>query len=489
METHDFSQDFSVSQLIMSPHSNEAEKAVLGAILISNKYINRAIELLEPEAFYNPRNKIIFESVQKLFEKNQGIDIVTVSEHLSNRKLLDEVGGAFYISELASNVANSANFEDYAKIVIEKFIKRSLIDASEKIIGDARNESSDALEEIDKAESRIFSIAEKRMKKTDQTLKDLSKHAYQIIQNRKKGNLEDQTVHSGYVELDHILGGMHNSDLLIIAARPSMGKTALALSIARNVAQKNIPVAFFSLEMSSNQLATRLISAEARIDQSKINKGHITHDDEAKIVEAIGFLSNLPFYVDDSAAMTIMELRAKARRLKSDRQIKLIIIDYLQLINSPKSESREREISMISRSLKQMAKELDIPVVALAQLNRLVENRPDKRPVLSDLRESGSIEQDADVVMFVNRPEYYKIKFFDKEQKYPTEGMAEIIIGKQRNGPTGTVRLAFLKSFARFENPSYDNEPNEEFDENRSSITYEDNYYAPEVPADNDPGF
>jgi replicative DNA helicase len=282
---------------------------------------------------------------------------------------------------------------------------------------------------------------------------------------------------------------MHNSDLIIIAARPSMGKTALALSITRNAALKNIPVAFFSLEMSANQLVTRLISSESRVDQSKINKGQITNAEEAQIVDSLGVLSELPIYVDDSAAMSIMELRAKARRLKADKGVKLVFVDYLQLINSPKSESREREISMISRSLKQMAKELDIPVVALAQLNRLVENRPDKRPVLSDLRESGSIEQDADVVMFVNRPEYYKIKFFDKEQKYPTDGMAEIIVGKQRNGPTGTVRLVFLKSFARFENPSYDNEPLQEYDENRSSITYEDNYFAPDDLNDNDPKF
>jgi replicative DNA helicase len=489
MNFDDYTTNYS-QPIVQAPHSAEAEAAVIGAILVSHRHISRAIELLEPDSFYNPRNKQIFESIQKLFEKNLGIDIVTVSEHLSSRGLLENVGGAFYISELANNVANAANFEDYAKIVIEKYIKRSLIEASENIIRDSRNDSTDALEEIDKAESRIFSIAEKRIKKNYATLKTLSKETYDIIKKLMKGDLMTQCVPSGYVELDHLLsGGMHNSDLIIIAARPSMGKTALALSIARNSAMKGSPVAFFSLEMSSNQLVTRLISAEAHVDQSKINKGFISHDEDRQIVEALGILADLPITVDDSASLTIMELRAKARRLKAENKIKLIIIDYLQLINSPKSESREREISMISRSLKQMAKELDIPVVALAQLNRLVENRPDKRPVLSDLRESGSIEQDADVVMFVNRPEYYKIKFFDKEQKYPTDGMAEIIIGKQRNGPTGTVRLVFVKQFARFENPSYDNEPLEEFDENRSSIVYEDNYYTPEAENDNDPGF
>ncbi|OGU56721.1 MAG: replicative DNA helicase [Ignavibacteria bacterium GWF2_33_9] len=470
------------------PYSNEAEKAVLGAILISHRNVSRGIELLEADAFYNFSHKHIFESIQKLFEKNQSIDIVTVSEHLKNRGLLEKAGGLIYISDLAKNVANSANFEDYAKIIIEKHIKRSLIEASEQIITEARDESSDAIEEIDKAESRIFEIAEKRLKKSHITMKQLSKDAYSIIQTLRKGDLSSQSVATGYSELDHLLGGMHNSDLLILAARPSMGKTALALSIARNVAYHNIPVAFFSLEMSANQLVIRLISAEARVDQSSINRGTISNAEESQIVDSIGVLSNLPIFVDDSASMTIMELRAKSRRLKADHGVKLIIIDYLQLINSPKSESREREISMISRSLKQMAKELEVPVVALAQLNRLVENRPDKRPVLSDLRESGSIEQDADVVMFVNRPEYYKIKFFDKEQKFPTEGMGEIIIGKQRNGPTGSIKLAFLKKYARFENPSYD-EPMTEFDESKSTLIEEDNYYAPTEFDGNDPGF
>lgn len=489
MAFEDYNVAINYTQVNTLPYSNEAESAVLGAMLISGKYISRAIEMLEPDSFFNPRHKIIFESIQKLFEKNQSIDIITVTEHLSNRGLLENVGGALYISELSNYVANSANFEDYARIVIEKYIKRSLIEASEDIIKDARNDSTDALEEIDRAESKIFSIAEKRIKKSFVSLKSLSKDVYTIIKNLRKGDISIQSVPTGYVELDHILGGMHNSDFIIIAARPSMGKTALALSIARNAALKNFPVVFFSLEMSANQLVTRLISSESRVDQSKINKGQISNAEEAQIVDSLGVLSDLPIFVDDSAAMTIMELRAKARRLKSESGIKLVVIDYLQLINAPRSESREREISMISRSLKQMAKELDVPVVALAQLNRLVENRPDKRPVLSDLRESGSIEQDADVVMFVNRPEYYKIKFFDKEQKYPTDGMAEIIVGKQRNGPTGTLKLVFLKNFARFENPSYDNETLQEFDESKSTVTFEDNYYAPDGDDSNDPGF
>ena len=491
MSYEDFGIKTEKSQMRTVPDSNDAESAVLGALLLSNRNIPKAIELLEPDSFYNPKHKIIFEAILKLFEKNQAIDVVTISEYLSNRGLLDAAGGSFYLTNLSNYVANSANFEDYAKIVIEKYIKRSLIEASESIIRSSMDESNDALEEIDRAESKIFAIAEKRLKKSFLTLKTISKDTYKIIQNLRKGDLNfSQSIKTGYAQLDHLLGGLHNSDLLILAARPSMGKTALALSIARNTAllYQN-PVAFFSLEMSANQLVTRLISAEARIDQHRLSKGIISDEEDSNIVKSIGELSNLPIYIDDSASMTIMELRAKARRMKSDYGIKVVFVDYLQLISSPKSESREREISMISRSLKQMAKELEIPVVALAQLNRMVENRPDKRPFLSDLRESGSIEQDADVVMFVHRPEYYGIKFFDKEQKFPTENMAEVIVGKQRNGPTGTVKLAFIKNYARFENAVFDNELVSDIEKNDQSISYEDHYYIPDEDDENDPGF
>jgi replicative DNA helicase len=499
MAFEDFNRAINVrasSQIRTVPYSNEAESAVLGSLLLSNKNLSRAVELLEPDTFYDPKHRLIFETILKLFEKNQGVDVVTVSESLSSKGSLEAAGGAFYLSNLSNYVANSANFEDYAKIIVEKYIKRSLIEASENIISSAMDESNDALEEIDKAESKIFAIAEKRLKKTFVNLKTLSKDTYNIISNLRKGDINlMQSVLTGFTELDHLLGGMHNSDLLVLAARPSMGKTALALSIARNTAiLYGNPIAFFSLEMTATQLVTRLISAEAKVDQHRITKGIISDEEDGRIVNSIGEISNLPIFIDDSGAMTIMELRAKARRLQTEHNIKLIIIDYLQLVNAPKTESREREISMISRSLKQMAKELDIPVLALAQLNRMVENRPDKRPFLSDLRESGSIEQDADVVMFVHRPEYYKIKFFDKEQKMPTENMAEVIIGKQRNGPTGTVKLAFLKNYARFENPALDNE---QFGENLAegkTLSYEDHYYVPDNNDeyeidDNDPGF
>ncbi len=461
------------------PHSDEIEMAVIGAMLLSNKNISKAIELLSPDAFYNPRHKIIYEAILKLFEKNKSIDLLILSDYLSNHNQLDNAGGSFYIAQIATAVSNSANFEEYARLLLEKHIKRSLIEVSESIIETSMDNTTDALEDIDKAEAKIFEIAERRMKKSFSTMKTLANDAYSIIQIMRKNDIDSVQVITGFNELDHLLGGMHKSDLLILAARPSMGKTALALSIAKNTAmkQKNA-VAFFSLEMTANQLVTRLISAEAEVDQHKIIKGVISNDEDSKIVDSLGVLSELPIYIDDSPSLTMIELRAKARRLKIEKDIKIIIIDYLQLMNAPKSETREREISFISRSLKQLAKELDIPVLALAQLNRSVEARTDKRPMLSDLRESGSIEQDADVVMFVHRPELYGINYFDKDKKYPTENMAEIIIGKQRNGPTGAIKLGFLKNYAKFVNPAFGMEPDEYVnDEGNESTFTEDNFY------------
>lgn len=473
------------------PTSYEAEAAVLGAMMISNKNISRAIEMLEAECFYYQFNQRVYNAIINLYEKNQGVDILTVSEHLNATNTNGETDVAENLLNITSYVANSANFEDYVRIVLEKFIKRKLIEASEEIIQKSMDDSTDALEEIDYAEAKIFSIAEKRMKKSYFSLRQLAKETYEIIQaTRKQDKTHSQSIFTGYNELDNLLGGFHRSDLIIIAARPSMGKTAFAMSIARNMALLyNQPVAFFSLEMTANQLVVRLISSESKIDQNKIKKGIISHDEESRIVDAVGTISELPIYIDDSPALTIMEIRAKARRMKVEHNIKAIFIDYLQLINPPKAESREREISMISRALKQMAKELDIPVVALAQLNRDVEKRTDKKPMLSDLRESGSIEQDADVVMFVHRPEHYGILFFDKEKKRSTENKAEIIVGKQRNGPTDTVRLNFIKQFTRFENPAYDDGTDESttdrFDENRFK-EQEEQYGYHEVYSDDE---
>ena len=453
------------------PSSYEAEAAVLGAMLISNKNISRAIEMIDADCFYYPFNRRVYDAILTLYEKNQGVDILTITEQLSSQS--QDNGEDIYtkLLEISSYVANSANFDDYVRIVLEKYIKRKLIEASEQIIENSMDDSTDALEEIDYAEAKIFSIAEKRMKKSYFSLKQLAKETYEIIQaTRKQDKSQSQSVFTGYNELDNLLGGFHKSDLIIIAARPSMGKTAFAMSIARNMALLyNQPVAFFSLEMTANQLVIRLISSEAKIDQNKIRKGMISHEEESRIVDAVGVISELPIYIDDSPSLTVMEIRAKARRMKIEHNIKAIFIDYLQLINPPKAESREREISLISRALKQMAKELEIPVIALAQLNRDVEKRTDKKPMLSDLRESGSIEQDADVVIFVHRPEHYGIMFFDKEKKRPTENKAEIIVGKQRNGPTDTITLNFIKQFTRFENPAYDEDYEETINENYAS--------------------
>ncbi len=435
------------------PHSDEAELAVLGAMMIDRVAVTKAIENLSEDSFYQEKHKLIFKAIVKIFERAETPDFISVSEELKSldeRKIVDIV----YLSNITLATPTSANVEQHARIVQERYLKRLLINTAGTIIANAYDDSTDALEEVDKAEKYIFEIAEKRLRKSYVGINKLTKDAYDMIAKLMVRDQKGLTgTPSGFKELDYYLGGFQKSDLIIIAARPSMGKTALALSIARNVSmQYNIPTAFFSIEMASMQLVIRLLSSESRIDQQKLRTGRISHQEDEQIIKGLGRLSNAPLYIDDSPMLPIMELRAKCRRLKAEHQIQLVIVDYLQLIMAPKSESREREISLISASLKQIAKELDIPVIALAQLNRSVDNRTDKRPMLSDLRESGSIEQDADVVMFVNRPEVYGQMHYDDANKTPTEGTAELIIGKQRNGPTGTVRLAFQKNYARFEN-------------------------------------
>ncbi len=437
------------------PHSREAEIAVLGAMMLSREAISRAQSLLEPNSFYDPRHKIIYEALINLNEKGLNGDLISLKEHLKSRGVLDEVGGIQYLTEISSLTPTAALIDNHTRIVQEKYLKRRLIEVAGNILKNAYSEATDALEEIDSAEAQIFSIAEKLLHKNYSSMKTLAHQAYEMIvrlSQRSKDGLSG--LPTGFIELDQMLGGLQNSDLIIIAARPSMGKTAFALSMVRNiVVGEKLPVAFFSLEMTAIQLVLRLISAEAQINQQKLRTGRISSEENTKIISALGKLADAPLFIDDTAGLPIMELRAKARRLKYEHNIKLLVVDYLQLIHPPKAESREREISIISQSLKNLAKELDIPIIALAQLNRLVENRADKRPMLSDLRESGSIEQDADVVMFINRPEVYKIMKY--EDGTPTENTAEIIIGKQRNGPTGIKRLAFVKDFAQFGNLAY----------------------------------
>jgi replicative DNA helicase len=439
------------------PNSTEAEVAVLGAMMLNKQAISKATELLSPDSFYSQKHKLIYESIIALSEKNETVDIITLSEHLTKNGNLEDIGGRGYLAKINKEVATAANVEQYSLIVLEKQLRRDLIQSSGEVINNAYDDSKDILTEIDKAESEIFRIAEKRMTKNYQGMRELTKETYrQIEQMRVRSESGLTGVPSGLVDLDKYLGGLQKSELIIIAARPSMGKTALALSIARNLAvEYKKSIAFFSLEMASTQLIIRLLSAEAKINQQKIRTGKISSHENQKIIDSLGKLNDAKIYFDDSSMIEIMELRAKCRRLKAEHNIDAVFVDYLQLVRASGMESREREISIISMTLKQIAKELEIPVIALAQLNRSIESRPGKSrsPMLSDLRESGSIEQDADVILFVQRAEVYGQ--MEYEDKTPTEGTAEIIIGKQRNGPIGTVRIAFQKNYARFENLSY----------------------------------
>lgn len=440
------------SSSVKPPAAPEVEMAVLGAMMIEKEAVPKGIELLTPENFYLKEHKLIFEAIQNLFDANEPVDISTLYEELRKAGHLEQIGGAAYLSKLSQNISSAANIEYHAKIVLEKHILRSLISSSMDIAKSAYDASEDAFDLLDAAERKIFEITEEHLKKSyvqmDKAVREAMEYI-ELIHDKKKQNF---SVPTGFYQLDDLLGGFQKSDLIILAARPSMGKTAFALSCARNAAvDYKVPVAVFSLEMATIQMVIRLLCAEARLNAHLVRTGKLPMEDAHKLARNIHRLSEAPIYIDDSPAQTILEIRAKARRLKADKKIGLIIIDYLQLMSaSSRMESREREISHISRSLKSLAKELNIPVIALAQLNRAVEARTDKRPQLSDLRESGSIEQDADVVMFIHRPEYYGIK--QDAEGNNLEGVAEIIVGKQRNGPTGDARLKFFKDYARFEN-------------------------------------
>jgi len=439
------------------PNSLEAEIAVLGAMMLSKQAISKSTELLSADSFYQEKHKIIFNSILKLSEENKTVDLLTLSENLSKTGDLESIGGRAYLAKINKEVATAASVEQYSLIVLEKQLRRDLIESSGQVINNAYDEEKDILTEIDKAESEIFRIAEKRMTKNYQGMRELTKETYKQIDDMRTRSESGLTgIPSGLIDLDKYLGGLQKSELIIIAARPSMGKTALSLSIARNLAvEYKKSIAFFSLEMASTQLIIRLLSAEAKINQQKIRTGKITDQENQRIIDSLGKLNDTNIFFDDSSMIEIMELRAKCRRLKAEHGIDAVFVDYLQLVRASGMESREREISIISMTLKQIAKELEIPVIALAQLNRSIESRPGKNrsPMLSDLRESGSIEQDADVILFVQRREVYGQ--MEYEDKTPTEGTAELIIGKQRNGPIGTVRVAFQKSYARFENLSY----------------------------------
>ncbi|MEW6511277.1 MAG: replicative DNA helicase [Bacteroidota bacterium] len=436
------------------PQAVEIEEQVLGAMLLEKEAISRAIEVLDEEAFHADRNRKVFQAIVALFERSEPADVITVAEELRRRGQLDAAGGEAALVELTTKVTSSANIEYHARIVLEKALMRRLISETSAIAGRAYNQTEDAFDLLDQAEQAIFKISEWRLKRTFVPMTRAVHDTLEMLESIH-GKHEGVTgVPTGFRDLDTLTGGWQKSDLVIIAGRPSSGKTAFALSLAANAAMhrsKPTTVGIFSLEMALQQLIMRLLCAEARVDAHAVRTGRLPEDDWKRLSIAAGRLSQAPLYIDDTAALGILELRAKARRLRAEHNVGLIIIDYLQLMQGPKSaENREKEISAISRSLKGLAKELEIPVIALSQLSRAVEGRTDKRPILSDLRESGAIEQDADVVAFVHRPEMYTDPKSEKMDE--VQGRAEIIVGKQRNGPIDDVALAFVSRYARFEN-------------------------------------
>lgn len=437
----------------MPPQAIEEEMAVLGSMLLDKEAVGKCVELLDESAFYKSAHRKIYQAAVTLYERNVEVDYLTVTDELEKMGVLEEVGGPYYITELSNQVPSAASVEFYAKIVLEKALFRSLIEVSNEIAVEAYEAREDAIELIDAAEQKIFSLSERKLRKGFQPIDPILHETFDIIEgyHQRKGTVTG--VPTGFDRLDGLTSGFQNSDLVIVAGRPSMGKTAFCLNLARNAAiDHGVPVAIFSLEMSNTQLAMRMLCSEAHVDAHKVRTGKLPENDWQRLSTSVGRLAEAPIYIDDSAALSVLEIRAKARRLKSEKNIGLLIVDYLQLIKGPKaSESRQIEISMISQSLKALAKELDIPVVSLSQLSRAVESRGgDRRPILSDLRESGAIEQDADVVMFIYRPEVY----YSASHPVPPEekGIAEIIIAKQRNGPTGTEKLHFNREYVLFAN-------------------------------------
>jgi replicative DNA helicase len=428
----------------LPPHNLEAEQAVLGAILIDPSSLVTVTERLRPEDFYRQGHQRLFQVMIELSERGEPLDLVTITSELQDRKLLEEVGGVSYLTELAEVVPTSANVEYYARIVEEKSILRRLIRTATQIASAGYSGGAEVAEILDEAEKQILDISQRRHRNGFVPIRDILMETYEHIEklHYKKGELTG--IPTGYTDLDRMTSGLQPSDLIIIAARPSMGKTAFALNLAQNVAiRSKLPVAIFNLEMSAPQLVMRMLAAEGNIDAQAFRTGNLTEEDWEKLTMAISTLSEAPIFIDDTPGVTVFDIRSKLRRLQAEHGLGLVLIDYLQLISGRGGESRQQEISEISRSLKLMARELNVPVIALSQLSRAVEQRQDKRPMLSDLRESGSIEQDADVVAFLYRDDYYNE---DSEKK----NILEVIIGKQRNGPVGKVELLFLKNYNKF---------------------------------------
>ncbi|MCK5441603.1 MAG: replicative DNA helicase [Maribacter sp.] len=439
------------------PQAVDLEEVVLGAMMIDKKGVDEVIDILHPDVFYKDAHRFIYEAIFKLFETSEPVDLLTVSSQLKRDARLESVGGDFYLIKLTQKVASSAHIEFHARIILQKYIQRSLIKISNEIIEDAYDEGTDVFDLLDNAESKLYDVTQGNLKRSAETAQNL------VIQAKKRieeiANKEGLSgIPTGFDKVDKLTSGWQPSDLVIIAARPGMGKTALTLSMARNMAvNNNIPVAFFSCEMSSVQLITRLISSETGLSSEKLRTGKLEKHEWEQLNVKVKALENAPLFIDDTPSLSIFDLRAKSRRLASQHGIKLIIVDYLQLMTAGGSQkgggNREQEISTISRNLKALAKELNVPVIALSQLSRAVETRGgSKRPILSDLRESGAIEQDADIVSFIYRPEYYKIDEWDDEERTPTAGQAEFIVAKHRNGGLDNIRLKFIGNLGKFDN-------------------------------------
>jgi len=429
------------------PHSLEAEAGVLGAVLLNNEVLSHVTEILDREDFYRTGHRLLYEAMLELFDRGSPIDLVTATEALRQKGLLEKAGGAAHLASLTNQVPSVENAVHYARIVRERAILRKLIWVSTEIASEGYGSGTEVEDYLDRAEQAIFEVTARKVRPSFTRVKDILKDTFAKIEELYEKKDLVTGVATGYHDLDQLTAGLQPSDLIIIAGRPGMGKTSFVLNIAQYAAiEAGVPVAFFSLEMSKEQLVMRLLCAEARVDSHRLRRGMLRDSDWPKLTRAAGTLAEAPIFIDDTPGISTLDLRAKSRRLKSEANLGLIVVDYLQLMRARGSyDVREQEISEISRSLKGLAKELSVPVVALSQLNRGVESRADKRPLISDLRESGAIEQDADVIMFIYRDDVYNKESTEK-------GIAEIIVGKQRNGPTDSVRLAFLSEFTAFEN-------------------------------------
>jgi replicative DNA helicase len=445
-----------INNLRVPPQAIDVEQAVLCAMMLDKEAIAKAIEAIDETYFYKDGHRLIFIAVVELFDKHESADLYTITESLKKKGQLENAGGAYYLAEIANTVPSSANVEYHLNIIKEKAIARKLINICSEVINESYEQHQDADQLLDNAEKAIFEISEKRVKRGFESINPLLHSTFERIEELYHTSRTGVTgVATGFKKLDEFTAGFQRSDFIVLAGRPSMGKTAFALNLTRNAAiEQNIPVGFFSLEMSAEALVLRLLCTEAMVNQTHVRTGKVSAEELKRLSEHVGVLGEAPVYIDDSPSMNVLQLRSKARRLVAEKNIQMFIVDYLQLMESPKEENRQQEITRISRALKALSKELNVPVIALSQLSRAVETRDKSRkPQLSDLRESGAIEQDADLVLFVYRPEYYNIKEFE-DTKEPTYNKCELIIGKQRNGPIGEVKLTFLKEFGKFSDPA-----------------------------------